>query len=138
MIAAGAPIVEVQQRLGHANPAITLQIYAHLLKPTESAVADRLADFVLQNPGSPTEIGNCGHSRWQSGCGDPSKCLINKAWRRKRPGGLTGLQNASRGFSYVVSGYAVSKIAPFSAVEITLGYAVEAGSGHSVGTRLLP
>jgi hypothetical protein len=33
-----------------------------------------------------------------------------------------------------MSGYAVSKVARFSAVEITLGYAVEAGSGHSVGT----
>ena len=33
-----------------------------------------------------------------------------------------------------MSGCAVSKVARFSAVEITLGYAVEAESGHSVGT----
>jgi len=38
-------------------------------------------------------------------------------------------------FSCVVSGHAVSKVARFSAVDITLGYAVEAESGHSVGTR---
>ncbi len=63
MIAVGAPITEVQHRLGHANPAITLQIYiySHFLSPTESAVADRLADFVLQNMESPTETGKCGH-----------------------------------------------------------------------------
>ena len=49
MIAAGAPITEVQHRLGHADPAITLRVYSHFLKHTESGAADRLAE-VLLNP----------------------------------------------------------------------------------------
>src|SRR5258708_3819717 len=47
MIAGGAPITEVQHRLGHANPAITLLVYSHFLKHAESDVADRLADEIL-------------------------------------------------------------------------------------------
>ena len=47
MIAAGAPVTEVQHRLGHANPAITLQVYSHFFKHTESDAADRLANEVL-------------------------------------------------------------------------------------------
>src|SRR5260370_33299087 len=47
MIASGAPITEVQHRLGHANPAITLLVYSHVLKPAESDVAVRLPDDLL-------------------------------------------------------------------------------------------
>jgi integrase len=61
MIASGAPITEVQHRLGHANPAITLRVYSHFFTHGESAAADRLADFVLGNGGSPTEIKKSGH-----------------------------------------------------------------------------
>lgn len=61
MIASGAPITEVQHRLGHANPAITLAVYSHFFTHGESAAADRLADFVLGNGGSPTEIKKSGH-----------------------------------------------------------------------------
>jgi integrase len=50
MIASGAPITEVQHRLGHANPAITLLVYSHFLKHAESDVADRLADALLNFP----------------------------------------------------------------------------------------
>ncbi len=52
MIAAGAPVTEVQHRLGHANPAITLRGYSHFLKHTESDAADRLAKVVLGSNGS--------------------------------------------------------------------------------------
>ena len=38
-------------------------------------------------------------------------------------------------FSYVMSGCAGRKPAPFSRVEVTLDDAVEAESGHSVGTQ---
>ena len=62
MIANGAPITEVQHRLGHASPAITLQIYSHFIPQTESAAADRLANSHLRNSGSPTESGKSGHS----------------------------------------------------------------------------
>ena len=53
MIASGAPITEVQHRLGHANPAITLLVYSHFLKHAESDVADRLANVVLNFPSAP-------------------------------------------------------------------------------------
>jgi len=55
MIASGAPITEVQHRLGHANPAITLLVYSHFLKHAESDVADRLADAVLSLPSPRTQ-----------------------------------------------------------------------------------
>jgi hypothetical protein len=53
IIASGAPITEVQHRLGHANPAITLLVYSHFLKHAESDVADRLADALLNSPLAP-------------------------------------------------------------------------------------
>ena len=65
MIAAGAPVTEVQHRLGHANPAITLQVYSHFYKHTESDAADRLASDVLNGStlrGTPGEIEKSGHS----------------------------------------------------------------------------
>jgi integrase len=55
MIASGAPITEVQHRLGHANPAITLLVYSHFFAHTESDVADRLADEVLSFPSMRTQ-----------------------------------------------------------------------------------
>jgi integrase len=59
MIASGAPITEVQHRLGHANPAINLLVYSHFLKHAESDVADRLADALLNfpSPGTQKETG---------------------------------------------------------------------------------
>jgi hypothetical protein len=36
--------------LWHANPAITLLVYSHSLKHSESDVADRLADNLLSFP----------------------------------------------------------------------------------------
>jgi integrase len=47
MIAAGAPVTEVQHRLGHASPAITLQVYSHWFRDGDTGAADRLADAVL-------------------------------------------------------------------------------------------
>jgi hypothetical protein len=65
MIAAGAPVTEVQHRLGHANPAITLQVYSHFFKHTESDAADRLANDVLNGStlrATLGEIEKSGHS----------------------------------------------------------------------------
>jgi len=47
LIAAGAPVTEVQHRLGHASPAITLMVYSHWFKGVETGAADRLAEVVL-------------------------------------------------------------------------------------------
>lgn len=60
MIAAGAPVTEVQHRLGHANPAITLQVYSHFFKHSESGAADLLAKVLLGNGAPGTESENCG------------------------------------------------------------------------------
>ena len=43
MIAGGAPITEVHHRLGHANLAITLQVYSHFFKHTEGSTAHEMA-----------------------------------------------------------------------------------------------
>lgn len=47
MIAAGAPITEIQHRLGHASPAITLAVYSHWFRNAESGAADQLEAAVL-------------------------------------------------------------------------------------------
>jgi integrase len=60
MIVAGAPITEIQHRLGHASPAITLKVYSHFLKDTETDTADRLAEALLKKPagnGSGQKVG---------------------------------------------------------------------------------
>src|SRR5208337_3979466 len=51
MIAGGAPITEVQHRLGHANPAITLQVYSHFFQHTEGNTAEQLANAILDGVG---------------------------------------------------------------------------------------
>jgi hypothetical protein len=72
MITAGAPVTEVQHRLGHANPAITLQVYSHFFKHTESGAADQLARILLGNSYSLSESGNCGQLREPPSLGDLS------------------------------------------------------------------
>ena len=37
LIAAGVDVVAISRRLGHANPTVTLRIYAHLFKKDDSA-----------------------------------------------------------------------------------------------------
>jgi len=51
MIAGGAPITEVQHRLGHANPAITLQVYSHFFKHMEGSAAHEMANVILSDNG---------------------------------------------------------------------------------------
>jgi hypothetical protein len=62
MIAGGAPITEVQHRLGHANPAITLQVYSHFFKHTEGSTADEMANAILNGNGSLGKLEKSGHS----------------------------------------------------------------------------
>jgi hypothetical protein len=62
MIASGAPITEVQHRLGHANPAITLQVYAHFFKHTEGVTADQMANAILNGDERLGELEESGHS----------------------------------------------------------------------------
>lgn len=42
----GVPVHVVAARLGHADPAITLRVYAHVIRSAEAAAADIFADAV--------------------------------------------------------------------------------------------
>jgi integrase len=46
LLRAGRPVREVSERLGHANPAITLRVYAHVLPGDQRAAAATLARLV--------------------------------------------------------------------------------------------
>jgi integrase len=48
MILAGAPITEIQHRLGHATPAVTLSIYSHFFRDAETDAAARLATALFK------------------------------------------------------------------------------------------
>jgi integrase len=50
LIAAGAPITEVQHRLGHSNPAVSLKVYSHWFKDADTGAVDRFAQGFLGNP----------------------------------------------------------------------------------------
>jgi integrase len=47
LIADGAAVTEVQALLGHASPAITLKIYSHWFKATDSGAVSRLGALIL-------------------------------------------------------------------------------------------
>jgi integrase len=61
MIAVGAPITEVAHRLGHASPAITLQVYSHFFKHTEGSAADQLANMILNGGEQSGKLEKSGH-----------------------------------------------------------------------------
>jgi integrase len=42
LIDAGVDVVQISKRLGHASPAITLSIYAHLFQKDDSKAADAI------------------------------------------------------------------------------------------------
>jgi integrase len=48
----GESIKYVQTQLGHSSPSITLNIYPHLLKPTNQEAACRLENAILGEDGS--------------------------------------------------------------------------------------
>ena len=50
LIAQGVPITDVSQMLGHADPSITLRIYAHALPNSQDRVAAALAALLQQQP----------------------------------------------------------------------------------------
>ena len=43
---AGVPVHVVAARLGHADPAITLRVYAHVIRSAETAAADVFAKAI--------------------------------------------------------------------------------------------
>ena len=46
LLLTGVPVHVVANRLGHADPAITLRVYAHVIRSAEAAAADIFADAV--------------------------------------------------------------------------------------------
>lgn len=43
LLTAGVPVHVVAARLGHADPSITLKVYAHIIKQHAAGVADTFA-----------------------------------------------------------------------------------------------
>ena len=50
LLLAGVPVHVVADRLGHADPAITLRVYAHVLRQHAAGVADVLAAAIEPGP----------------------------------------------------------------------------------------
>lgn len=54
LLADSVPITDVSERLGHANPSITLNVYSHVLPGRGAQVAQRAADLLLGTTPSTT------------------------------------------------------------------------------------
>jgi len=54
MLAAGVPVGDVADRLGHATPAFTLTVYRHAIPGAQEAAAERLA--ALLNPAESNDV----------------------------------------------------------------------------------
>jgi integrase len=52
LLLSGVPVHVVAARLGHADPAITLRVYAHLIRSAEAAAADIFAQAVKARLGT--------------------------------------------------------------------------------------
>jgi integrase len=46
LLLSGVPVHVVAARLGHADPAVTLRVYAHVIRSAEAAAADIFAQAV--------------------------------------------------------------------------------------------
>ena len=49
----GVPVHVVANRLGHSDPAVTLRVYAHVLRESASGVADVFAGAIARAAVSP-------------------------------------------------------------------------------------
>jgi len=52
LISSGVDVVKIAARLGHVNPKITLEFYAHLLPNSHSDVADIFHNSIRDNTNS--------------------------------------------------------------------------------------
>jgi len=46
LLLAGVPVHVVSERLGHASPVITMQVYAHVLPGSQREAADLFASLI--------------------------------------------------------------------------------------------
>ena len=54
LIDQGENIKYIQAQLGHSSPTLTLEVYAHLIKPINQEAARKLERTVFENNGSKT------------------------------------------------------------------------------------
>ena len=54
LIEQGENIKYIQSQLGHSSPTVTLNVYAHLMKPVNQASANRLENTIFEATGSKT------------------------------------------------------------------------------------
>ncbi|MFX0198763.1 MAG: site-specific integrase, partial [Candidatus Hodarchaeota archaeon] len=52
LIEQGENIKYIQSQLGHSSPTVTLNVYAHLMKPTNQEAACRLENAIFGGDGS--------------------------------------------------------------------------------------
>ncbi len=52
LIASGAPVTEVQHRLGHSDPSVTLKVYSHWYRDEDSGAVDRFASGFIPDEDS--------------------------------------------------------------------------------------
>jgi integrase len=52
LIEQGENIKYIQNQLGHSNPTVTLNVYAHLMKPGNQEAACRLENTIFETNGS--------------------------------------------------------------------------------------
>ena len=52
LIEQGENLKYIQSQLGHSNPTITMNVYAHLMKPTNQEAACRLENAIFGGSGS--------------------------------------------------------------------------------------
>jgi integrase len=58
LIEQGENIKYIQNQLGHSSPTVTLNVYAHLMKPVNQEAACRLENSIFETSGSKMVAGN--------------------------------------------------------------------------------
>jgi len=58
LIDQGENITYIQTQLGHSSPSVTLNVYAHLIKPHDQSAAKRLETTIFETTGSKTVATN--------------------------------------------------------------------------------
>ena len=56
LLLSGVPVHVVAARLGHADPAITLRVYAHVIRTAEAAAADIFAQAMITTQGTAQQV----------------------------------------------------------------------------------
>jgi integrase len=63
LIERGENVKYIQSQLGHSNPTVTLNIYAHLMNPTNPESAQGLEEMVLETGSKMVAVNEKGVNR---------------------------------------------------------------------------